>query len=91
MRASEPLLVEHLDVAFARGTRRVVRDVTFEVPPGEAFGLVGESGSGKSLTLRSILGLLPPGARASGSIRYGDRSLLGHSEFGDLLDKEVEP
>jgi oligopeptide/dipeptide ABC transporter ATP-binding protein len=74
--ASDPLHVEHLDVTFARGARRVVRDVSFDVPPGEAFGLVGESGSGKSLTLRSILGLLPPGGRATGTIRYGERSLL---------------
>jgi oligopeptide/dipeptide ABC transporter ATP-binding protein len=75
-RASEHLRVEHLEVTFGRGTRRVVRDVSFDVPPGEAFGLAGESGSGKSMTLRSILGLLPPGAKATGSIHYGDRSLL---------------
>jgi peptide/nickel transport system ATP-binding protein len=76
MRASQRLTVEHLEVALEHGSRRVVRDVSFEVPPGEAFGLVGESGSGKSLTLRAILGLLPPGATASGSIRYGERSLV---------------
>jgi oligopeptide/dipeptide ABC transporter ATP-binding protein len=91
MHGSEYLGVDHLDVAFARGTRRVVRDVSFDVSAGEAFGLVGESGSGKSLTLRSILGLLPPGARASGVIRYGDRSLLdlGAREYQRLRGSTI--
>jgi ABC-type glutathione transport system ATPase component len=39
----------------------VVEDVSFALGRGEALGIVGESGSGKSLTLRSIIGLLPPG------------------------------
>ncbi len=37
--------------------------VSFMVGRGECLGLVGESGSGKSLTLRALLGLLPPRAR----------------------------
>jgi oligopeptide/dipeptide ABC transporter ATP-binding protein len=76
MAASAPLSVENLVVAFEKGTRPVVRGVSFEVRPAEAMGLVGESGCGKSLTLRAILGLLPPGARASGRITYADYSLL---------------
>lgn len=36
--------------------------LSFSLNQGEARGLVGESGSGKSLTLRAILGLLPPNA-----------------------------
>jgi peptide/nickel transport system ATP-binding protein len=90
MRASRPLVVEHLQVAFGDAAP-VVRDVTFSVAPGEAFGLVGESGSGKSLTLRSILGLLPAGAHAQGSIRYGDYSLLNLSvrEFQALRGSTI--
>ena len=90
MRASQPLTVERLSVAF-RGAAPVVRDISFAVAPGEAFGLVGESGSGKSLTLRSILGLLPPGAGVQGRIRYGERSLfeLAARDFQSLRGSTI--
>jgi ABC-type glutathione transport system ATPase component len=58
----------------------LVRDVSFTIGAGERVGLIGESGSGKSLTALSIMGLLPEELRASGSIRLGDRELLGMSE-----------
>jgi peptide/nickel transport system ATP-binding protein len=58
----------------------LVRDISFEIGAGERVGLIGESGSGKSLTALSIMGLLPEELRASGSIRLGDRELLGMSE-----------
>ena len=54
--------------------RRVVDDVSFAVPTGARLGLIGESGSGKSLTALAILGLLPEGAVASGSVRWPRRS-----------------
>ena len=89
--ASERLIVDGLTVAFDGGRRRVVRDVSFAVEPGEAVGIVGESGSGKSLTLRAILGLLPPGARLEGSIRLGDRDLsrLGARQMQALRGSTV--
>lgn len=57
--------------------RRVVDGVSFEVPDGSRVGLIGESGSGKSITTLAILGLLPDGATASGSIRWDGTELLG--------------
>ena len=53
-----------------------VDDVSFRVMPGEVMGLVGESGSGKSVTLRSILGLLPLNAGARGEVIWQGRNLL---------------
>src|SRR6185436_19642832 len=73
----EALEVDRLAVTFAREGRTVVRNVSFAIAPGEAFGLVGESGSGKSLTCRAILRLMPRGASISGRITYGSRDLLG--------------
>jgi peptide/nickel transport system ATP-binding protein/oligopeptide transport system ATP-binding protein len=55
----------HVQIASRRGIVRAVDGVSLEVPPGEAVGLVGESGSGKSMTLRAIIGVLPPEARVT--------------------------
>ena len=63
--------------------RRVVDGVSFQVPDGARVGLIGESGSGKSLTALAILGLLPDGATAGGSVRWNGRELIG------LADREL--
>jgi oligopeptide/dipeptide ABC transporter ATP-binding protein len=62
-------------------TIKAVNGVSFEVFPGETFGLVGESGCGKSVTCRSILRLLrPPGKIISGSVIYDGIDLISLSE-----------
>ena len=79
--ASEPLLqVDGLTVAFGQEPP-VVREVSFEVMPGETVGIVGESGSGKTMTALSIMRLLPPGGRISGgSILFDGMPLHRFSE-----------
>ena len=47
-------------VSKAFGTRRVLDDVSFEVPAGSGFVILGRSGTGKSVTLRHIVGLMTP-------------------------------
>lgn len=42
------------------GDRRVLDNVTFDVPEGEGFVILGRSGTGKSVTLRHIIGLVRP-------------------------------
>jgi peptide/nickel transport system ATP-binding protein len=74
------LAVEGLDVTVR--DRTLVEDVTFSIRRGERVGLIGESGSGKSLTALSLMGLLPEGLHAKGSIRLAgvDHDLAGASE-----------
>ena len=63
------LSVEDLSVEFktTEGTARAVNGVSFELYPQETLGIVGESGSGKSVTVLSLLGLVPqPPARVTG-------------------------
>ncbi|MBU2695360.1 ABC transporter ATP-binding protein [Pimelobacter sp. 30-1] len=76
---SPVLEIEHLAISFAQ-PRPAVEDVSVALERGEILALVGESGSGKSMTARAVLGLLPPGAQATGSIRYDGEELLGLPE-----------
>ncbi|MCI5754017.1 MAG: ATP-binding cassette domain-containing protein [Clostridiales bacterium] len=74
----EPLLVvENLKQHFPINrnyTVRAVNGVSFEVYPGETYGLVGESGSGKTTIGRSIIRLYNPTA---GRITFGGVDISG--------------
>ena len=64
--------VENLAVTFntPKGPVYAVSDVSFSVSKGEALGIVGESGSGKSVTVKSLMGLLPRTATIDGTAIY---------------------
>ncbi len=68
------------DLSLDIGGLPILRDVGFDIAPGEVFGLVGESGSGKSLTALAMLRLLPDGAVARGRITLEGRDLMALSE-----------
>jgi peptide/nickel transport system permease protein len=56
----------------------VLRDISFDIGPGEALGIVGESGCGKSMTARAILGLLPARGRiVAGHVVFDGQDLAG--------------
>ena len=69
-------MIEVRDLSVALGARAVLSDVSLTLSPGTITGLVGESGSGKSMTALAIMGLLPDGARATGSVELDGRNLL---------------
>jgi peptide/nickel transport system ATP-binding protein len=69
-----------IELPTQRGPALAVLDVSFSLARGDTLGLVGESGCGKSLTAMALMGLLPEGARVSGSIRLDGRELVGLDE-----------
>ena len=77
------LAVADLRVEFDAhgGIVQAVRGVSFDVAKGETLGIVGESGCGKSVTMMSVMGLIPmpPGRIVSGSAKLNGRELLGLS------------
>jgi peptide/nickel transport system ATP-binding protein len=92
---TEPLLkVEHLRIEFntRRGILVAVDDISFEILPGEVFGIVGESGAGKSLTGQAIIGLLePPGRIAAGRISLNGRRIdkLPYHQIRRIRGKKI--
>jgi len=83
------LSVRGLTIAFAAGGRDipVIRDVSFDLAPGEALGIVGESGCGKTITTRALLGLLPDGGRVTaGSAMFdgADLAVMPERDFSRI-------
>jgi oligopeptide/dipeptide ABC transporter ATP-binding protein len=79
------LSVDNLRTTFRTddGAVGAVDGVSLSVDAGKVLGIVGESGCGKSAMSLSIMGLLPKTATVEGSIRLGDRELVGLSS-GEL-------
>ncbi|MBX9766909.1 MAG: ABC transporter ATP-binding protein [Bdellovibrionales bacterium] len=80
---SSILSIRDLKVEFSTygGTVQAVRGVSLEVSAGETLAVVGESGCGKSVTMQSIMGLIPtpPGKITGGSAKLLGRELIGTS------------
>jgi len=82
------LRVQDLRTRFhtPEGTIYAVNGISYKLDEGETLAVVGESGCGKSVSMMSILGLIPipPGEIASGSALYQGRDLL------QMTDAELE-
>ncbi len=72
------LTVEDLSVTFktASGPVQAVDNVSFSVDRGATLGIVGESGSGKSVTVKSLMNLLPATAEVTGTATYDGLDLF---------------
>ena len=82
--AASVLDVRDLKTVFRTrgGEIHAVNDVSFHLKPGELLGVVGESGSGKSVTMMSLLRLLPapPADIRSGKVLLNGKDLLAMSD-----------
>ncbi len=77
------LEVRDLNVWFrlpGGGELHAVQGVSFDLGPGERFGLVGESGCGKTTSILAMMGLLPPNASVSGEVRLAGTDILAGGE-----------
>ena len=83
MENSNLLEVRNLTVDFQtdQGTVYAVRDVSFDLAPGEILGIVGESGSGKSVSMYAIMGLLAENGKVTSGDVHFDGQDISPSRF----------
>lgn len=70
--------VEDLTLTLPDGgeDKTILHGISFHIDEGESVGIVGESGSGKTMTIRSLMRLLPKQASLSGVARFDGRDIL---------------
>src|SRR6195256_3688353 len=85
-----------VDLPTAAGWIRPVNDLSFQLAPGESLGLVGESGSGKTMLALALMGLLPPGARVTGTAALkrggsdaGNLAQMSEKEWRSVRGREI--
>ena len=70
--------VKNLSVTIA--DVEALKDISFDLKPGERLGVVGESGSGKTMLGLSLLGIAPESAEISGKLKINKKNMVHASE-----------
>jgi oligopeptide transport system ATP-binding protein len=89
------LEIKNLSTYFytQEGVVRAVNGIDFSIEEGEIVGLVGESGCGKSVSMRSVMRIIPqpPGKIESGEILFNGEDLLKKTddEMRDIRGKQI--
>jgi phospholipid/cholesterol/gamma-HCH transport system ATP-binding protein len=81
MSAGAAIRLEHVTKSFEG--RKVLDDLSLEIPEGSAFCLLGRSGTGKSVTLKHIIGLVRPDS-GHVFVRGKDVSALSRGELSEI-------
>jgi ABC-2 type transport system ATP-binding protein len=81
MPSESPAIVAR-DISKSYGARKAVINVSFQVKPGEVFGLIGPNGAGKTTVIRMLVGLIRPSS--------GDIELFGHDIRRDF-EEAIRP
>ncbi len=79
------LVADVTGVMFARGDKKIVRDLTTTIMRGDRIGVIGPNGSGKTTLLRLLLGELQPD---SGTVRIGTGLEIA---YFDQMREQLDP
>lgn len=71
-----PIIINNLKKSY--GAVDAVKGVSFEVQPGEIFGLIGPDGAGKTTIIRTLVSLLDPD---EGDILFMGKNVSGNTKF----------
>jgi oligopeptide/dipeptide ABC transporter ATP-binding protein len=84
---NSPLLkLSNFSIVHKETNKTIVRDISFEVHENEVVGIIGESGSGKSLTMLSILGIIPDSLKTVGEMYFEGQKI---EDPRDLRGKKI--
>jgi len=86
------IAVEQVSFAIPNLQKALLRDVSFQLEPGEALGIIGPSGAGKSTLARHLAGIMQP-SRGTVRLDGADMTQWGREALGDhigYLPQDIE-